>query len=66
MKFKERFMLALEDNTAGPGGVFGTYADSQFSGDSYAPGDTRVPKVLGTKGKKKKKMLIQRRADLNR
>lgn len=50
-----------ETNAAGAGGVFGAAAGadaSVFSSDSYAPGDTRVPKVLGMysrKGKIKKK-----------
>lgn len=50
-----------EVNAAGAGGVFGvgSSADfSSFSGDFYAPGDARVPKVLGVysrKGKIKKK-----------
>lgn len=58
-------------NLAGPGGVFGSYsAGTQFSGDTYAPGDTRIPKALGAKrvkkgkGKNKKseiKFTVQRR-----
>lgn len=35
---------------------------TQFSADTYAPGDTRIPKILGMgKGKKKKKFPIIRR-----
>lgn len=65
-KFNELYDKLMEDNTAGPGGVFGDYTQSQFSsGDLYAPGDMRVPKVLGAKkvkGKKKVKFPIQRRS----
>jgi len=52
-----------EMNTAGPGGVFGNYADVggafPATGDSgYAPGDTRIPKILGARKKKNKKKII--------
>jgi hypothetical protein len=65
-----------EDNTAGPGGVFGAGPSigtifnppgTISSGDGYAPGDARIPFAFGSwkktkKGKrKKKKVLIQRR-----
>ena len=61
--FTKLYQQILEDNIAGPGGVFGNYTQSQFSSDSYAPGDTRVPKVLGAKKVKgkKRKIPIQRR-----
>ena len=68
-KFEKLFLKLLhEDMTAGAGGALGTPAepvyspDSPTSGDKYAPGDARRPKVLGSVqtrkgsvGKKKKK-----------
>ena len=71
-KFERLFFKLLhEDITAGAGGALGTPAEpvyspgSPTSGDTYAPGDARRPKVLGkgkvqtrkgaTGGKKKKK-----------
>ena len=74
-RFEQLFFRVLkEEMTAGAGGAFGdgpsTHAvysppDTINSGDTYAPGDARVPKVLGkgkvqtrkgaTGGKKKKK-----------
>ena len=74
-RFEQLFFRILkEDMTSGAGGSFGdgpsTHAvysppDTIDSGDTYAPGDARVPKVLGkgkvqtrkgaTGGKKKKK-----------
>jgi hypothetical protein len=74
-KFEQLFFRLLkEDMTSGAGGSFGdgpsTHAvysppETINSGDTYAPGDARVPKVLGkgkvqtrkgaTGGKKKKK-----------
>tara|TARA_B100002019_G_C20958261_1_gene445003 strand:+ start:348 stop:554 length:207 start_codon:yes stop_codon:yes gene_type:complete len=62
--FKNIFLKLLDEdgNVAGPGGALGTWTSSQFSGDNYAPGDSRMPKVLGgvqrrikKKRKKKKK-----------
>lgn len=54
--------LLDEDNIAGSGGPLGSWTSSQFSGDTYAPGDSRIPKVLGgvqrragVKKKRKKK-----------
>jgi hypothetical protein len=50
----------LENNLAGSGGVFGAPSEPVYnppnsisSGDTYARGDSRIPKVLG-KGKKSK------------
>jgi len=55
--FKNIFLKLLDEdgNVAGPGGALGTWTSSQFSGDFYAPGDSRMPKVLGAKKKKRKK-----------
>ena len=56
-----------EDNVAGVGGVFGTATSMDKGGsfgnsDFYAPGDARIPSVLGSKKiGKKKKVFIQRR-----
>lgn len=44
-----------ETMVSGDGGVFGDTVDIQQSSDAYAPGDARVPKVIGP---------IQRRAGL--
>jgi hypothetical protein len=73
-RFEQLFFKMLKESmTAGAGGVFGdgpsghaVYSppDTIDSGDTYAPGDARVPKVLGkgkvqtrkgSTGKKKKK-----------
>lgn len=50
------FYLA-ETMSAGDGGAFGDTANISQSSDAYAPGDARVPKVLGT---------VQRRVGLSR
>ena len=61
----------IENNVAGgTGSVFsngavniGAGGNSLNTGDTYAPGDMRVPKVLGAKRKKKgMKFPIQRRS----
>lgn len=59
-KFNKLIQQLNEDMTVA--GVLGATQVSQFSGDTYAPGDTRMPKILGMgstkapgKGKKKKK-----------
>jgi hypothetical protein len=45
---QENWCINEAGNTAGSGGIFGTPngGSSQFSGDRYAAGDTRLPKVL--------------------
>ena len=45
---QENWCINEAGNTAGSGGIFGTPAvgPSQFSGDRYATGDSRLPKVL--------------------
>lgn len=59
-KFNSFYRTLMEDMT--DASVFGGTQMSQFSGDTYAPGDTRIPKILGAgKGKKKKKMTVIRR-----
>lgn len=59
-KFNNLYKTLMEDNTVGD--VLGATQVSQFSGDTYAPGDARLPKVLGAtkKGKKKKFPIIRR------
>lgn len=55
--FDKRFNEIME-MVAGDGGVFGDTGDhggALNSSDWYAPGDARVPKVLGAKKKRKKK-----------
>jgi len=71
--FESKFIRALESNVAGgPGSVFGAGGDggpgqtgNQFpsqNDSAYAPGDARIPKILGAKRKKKKlSFKIQRR-----
>jgi len=72
--FEDKFLeLIGEENLAGgPGSVFGAGsiqpigdAGNQFpsqNDNAYAPGDSRIPKVLGAKkGKKKNKIVYQRR-----
>lgn len=63
---KEIIRLLKEEMTAGSGGVFGTSGNTGGveNSDFYATGDARLPKALGVKkvkGKKKKKVPIQRR-----
>lgn len=72
--FESAFLKALNEDmmSGGAGSVFGT-GTAQSIGDSgnqfpsqndnaYAPGDSRIPKVLGSKRRKKSKFpLIQRR-----
>jgi hypothetical protein len=58
-KFDEYFEKVLRENmTAASAGVGAT--GTQFSGDTYAPGDARIPTVIGSKklkeGKKKKQI----------
>lgn len=60
--FKKLFLKLLDEdgNVAGSGGALGSWDSSQFSGDTYAPGDYRRPFALGAvqrrnKTKKRKK-----------
>ena len=55
--FKNIFLKLLDEdgNVAGPGGALGTWTSSQFSGDFYAPGDSRMPKELGAVQRRNKK-----------
>lgn len=62
--------VLVEDMTAGDGGVFGDTGTGDINdlenGDDYAPGDNRIPFIMGVqsrkgpvkkkKGKKKKKL----------
>lgn len=71
--FESAFNRALNEamTAGGIGSVFGTGtiqpvgdAGNQFpsqNDNAYAPGDARVPKVLGGKKKGKKKFFVQRR-----
>ena len=68
--FDKLFKTLMEDNVAGGiGSVFsngnvdiGNTGNSLTNTDSYAPGDMRVPKVLGAKKRKgKTKIPLQRR-----
>lgn len=52
-KFNNLYKVLAEDMTVD--GVLGATQVSQFSGDTYAPGDTRIPEILGAKNSKKKK-----------
>lgn len=64
--FKKIFEKVIaEDNVAGDGGAFG---DTGSNGgavpagtDFYAPGDARVPGILGSKPRKKKRKKGKRR-----
>ncbi len=47
--------LLNDDNTAGTGGVLGNFTSDQFSSDSYATGDARIPKALGKVQRRSKK-----------
>lgn len=57
--FSKYFIKILsEDNVAGAGGVFGDVGGGTMfpgGGDIYAPGDARLPHLLGDRPKKKKK-----------
>jgi len=47
MENQERWCIEEASNASGQGGVFGTAASyNQFSGDTYAAGDSRLPKIL--------------------
>lgn len=71
--FEEAFLKVLtEDMTSGgAGSVFGVgtlqpigNSGNQFpsqNDNAYAPGDARIPKVLGGKKRKGKKFFVQRR-----
>ena len=52
-KFDQRFAELMQENMSSAG-VLGGEMMSVFSGDSYAPDDARIPKILGAKKKKKK------------
>lgn len=67
LTFKQYVMK--EENTAGAGGVFGDAPSMGHGGevgntDFYAPGDSRIPSILGGKKTKKgkTKILVQRRS----
>ena len=61
------FRSVSQSRYVGVGGVFGTATSMDKGGsfgnsDFYAPGDARIPSVLGSKKiGKKKKVFIQRR-----
>lgn len=56
------YNLLDEDMSAGSGGVFGTSTTGGFGGgDTYAPGDARVPHILGQKKRKKNKSKHKKR-----
>ena len=72
--FEQKFLKVLEEDvvSGGPNSAFGSGTlaaigsfGNQFpsqNDNAYAPNDTRLPKILGSKRKKKKeKILIQRR-----
>jgi len=60
--FDQLYTKIMEDNVAGgTGSVFsngnvniGSGGNELYTGDTYAPGDYRIPKVLGAKQIKKK------------
>ena len=58
MNFKKLFQI-IESNTAGAGGAFGIETDVTWSPEGsyiqYAPGDARIPGIIGVKKSKKKK-----------
>jgi hypothetical protein len=51
----------LESITTSSAGVGSTQPSVEASGDFYAPGDARIPKVLGAKKKKGEKVPVIRR-----
>jgi hypothetical protein len=65
--FKKIFEKVIaEDNVAGDGGAFGATGSNggayPAGTDFYAPGDARIPNVLGSKpGKRKKKRKVKNR-----
>lgn len=46
----------MEDMTCATAGI-GSTNSTQFSGDTYAPGDARLPKIIGISSKKKKQKI---------
>jgi hypothetical protein len=57
-KFEATFKKVMESMDTGS--VFGATPTSQFSGDTYAPGDARIPEIIGAKKKKKKIPILRR------
>jgi len=63
--FSKYFTKIIEEEigmtSGGSGSAFGTSAGGEFGGmfpggsDSYAPGDARIPDLLGSKPKRKKR-----------
>ena len=61
-RFNQLYQQIMEDITCTSAGV-GATNPSSFSGDTYAPGDARLPKIIGIGSKKKKqKIPIMRRS----
>lgn len=65
--YKEVFLNVIkEDVTTASAGVGGTSSDLLHTTDTYATGDTRMPKVLGAKRIKGKKGGIKVKFPLQR
>ena len=68
LNFNQFYQMVIENITTDAAGVGGT-STSTTQGDTYAPGDSRMPHILGSVKKndktkrrsKKKKLDIQRR-----
>lgn len=50
----KKFNTLYEEMMAGSGGVFGVGSDDISSGDWYATGDARLPKLIGVGDKPQK------------
>ena len=59
-KFNNLYHRILENITTTSAGVCSNQASTIQSSDTYAPGDSRVPTILGKKNKRNKPYIIRR------
>ena len=59
-KFGNLYQQIIENITTSSAGVGNTQPSTIQSSDTYAPGDSRVPSILGKKSKRNKSYIIRR------
>lgn len=59
-KFSNLYQQIIENITTSSAGVGSTQTSTIQSSDTYAPGDSRVPSILGKKSKRNKPYIIRR------
>lgn len=59
-KFGNLYQQIIENITTSSAGVGNTQTSTIQSSDTYAPGDSRVPTILGKKNKRNKPYIIRR------